>query len=46
VRFWNNDVLTNTEGVVETILKKLNEAAPHPPSASPRAPSPAMRERG
>jgi very-short-patch-repair endonuclease len=23
IRFWNNDVLTNTEGVVETILQVL-----------------------
>lgn len=34
LRFWNNDVLTNTEGVVETILKELSEATPHPPSPS------------
>jgi very-short-patch-repair endonuclease len=25
LRFWNNDVLTNANGVVETILKKLTE---------------------
>ena len=25
LRFWNNDVLTNTDGVVETILKELQE---------------------
>jgi very-short-patch-repair endonuclease len=25
VRFWNNDVLANTEGVVETILRALQE---------------------
>jgi len=31
IRFWNNDVLTNTEGVVETILRALQED-PHPPS--------------
>jgi very-short-patch-repair endonuclease len=31
IRFWNNDVLTNTEGVVETILRALKED-PHPPS--------------
>src|SRR5436305_6655133 len=47
LRFWNNDVLTNTEGVVETILRELREDTPHPPTASRRAPpSPAMRERG
>ena len=31
IRFWNNDVLINTEGVVETILRVLHED-PHPPS--------------
>ena len=25
LRFWNNDVLANTEGVVQTILAKLSE---------------------
>jgi very-short-patch-repair endonuclease len=25
LRFWNNDVLANTNGVVETILKELQE---------------------
>ena len=25
LRFWNNDVLANTEGVVETILRELSE---------------------
>jgi very-short-patch-repair endonuclease len=25
LRFWNNDVLTNTDGVVETILKEVEE---------------------
>ena len=25
IRFWNNDVLTNTEGVVEAILRALPE---------------------
>lgn len=25
LRYWNNDVLANTEGVMETILSVLNE---------------------
>jgi very-short-patch-repair endonuclease len=25
LRFWNNDILTHTEGVVETVLKELQE---------------------
>jgi len=30
LRFWNNDVLTNIEGVLETIGAALAEAPPHP----------------
>jgi very-short-patch-repair endonuclease len=30
IRFWNNDVLTNTEGVLETVIKLLNDEHPHP----------------
>ncbi|MBV8649918.1 MAG: DUF559 domain-containing protein [Alphaproteobacteria bacterium] len=31
LRFWNTDVLTNVEGVLETILKELGGGAPpHP----------------
>jgi very-short-patch-repair endonuclease len=38
LRFWNNDVLANTEGVLETILDTLNQHAPVPltPSLSPK----------
>jgi len=42
LRFWNNEILANTEGVIETIVKVLED--PHPAAARP--PSPAMRERG
>src|SRR5438874_10286915 len=39
LRFWNNDVLKNTDGVLETIAAALSaEAAPPPPR--PRAPAP------
>ncbi|HEY4345338.1 MAG TPA: endonuclease domain-containing protein [Parvibaculum sp.] len=31
-RFWNNDTLANTEGVLTLILAALREA-PHPPTA-------------
>ena len=31
-RFWNNDVLKNTENVLETLLNTANSLAPHPPS--------------
>ncbi|WP_233590358.1 endonuclease domain-containing protein [Dyella dinghuensis] len=30
LRFWNNDVLMNTEVVLEVILEALARAAPHP----------------
>ena len=30
LRFWNNDVLGNIEGVLETIATTLAEAPPHP----------------
>jgi hypothetical protein len=44
---WNNDILSNTEGVVETILRELTKPeAPSPASGlRPEAPSPAVRER-
>lgn len=30
LRFWNNEVLKNTEGVVEVILAAVAQAATHP----------------
>jgi len=30
LRFWNNDVLKNVVGVIETIRKKLNTLTPRP----------------
>ncbi|WP_298872680.1 DUF559 domain-containing protein [uncultured Bradyrhizobium sp.] len=30
LRFWNNDVLSNIDGVLQTIQTELAEAAPHP----------------
>jgi very-short-patch-repair endonuclease len=46
MRFWNNDILTNIEGVVEMIVLELKarprfftrSANPHPPMAAPWAP--------
>jgi len=44
IRFWNPDILTNSEGILTVILEALAEA---PSPASLRsAPSPAVRERG
>jgi very-short-patch-repair endonuclease len=34
LRFWNNDVLTNCEGVLQVILTTLEAVPPHPVSAS------------
>src|SRR3954467_10867725 len=31
LRFWNNDVLTNVEGVMETIAAAVRDARPPPP---------------
>ena len=35
LRFWNNDVLENTDGVVETILDTLNQSRSVPPHPDP-----------
>ena len=40
LRFWNSDVLTNTDGVCESIFAVLLETPPHPD------PLPASGERG
>ena len=43
LRFWNNEIFENENGVMERILDALQ--SPHPPTASPRAPpSPARGE--
>jgi very-short-patch-repair endonuclease len=44
LRFWNNEVLANREGIAERIHETLHEP-PHPPVAARRAPpSPARGE--
>jgi lysyl-tRNA synthetase class 2 len=35
LRFWNNDVMRNTEGVLEEILRTLLHPAPEPPYPNP-----------
>ena len=35
LRLWNNDVLANTSGVVETILDALNHCSSVPPHPDP-----------
>jgi very-short-patch-repair endonuclease len=35
LRFWNNEVLSNTEGVVETIMNTMNEHRSVPPHPDP-----------
>jgi very-short-patch-repair endonuclease len=37
LRFWNNDVLGNTEAVLERIRLVVNPAAPSPPAPLPQA---------
>jgi very-short-patch-repair endonuclease len=43
LRFWNDDVLRNTEGVMLTIRKTLNELCGGPPLTPPRH---SLRSRG
>jgi very-short-patch-repair endonuclease len=47
MRFWNNEILGNTDGVIDTILQVLGRTeAPSPTSGlRPEAPSPAVQER-
>ncbi|MGD9922860.1 MAG: endonuclease domain-containing protein [Pseudorhodoplanes sp.] len=35
LRFWNHDVLANTDGVVESVLDSLNKLTPVPPHPNP-----------
>jgi very-short-patch-repair endonuclease len=44
LRFWNNEVLQNLEGVWTIIFEALQEATPHPARASRGHPSPARGE--
>jgi len=49
LRFWNHDVLTNTEGVLETILAALRDETPEPSPGPPLRsghPLPAKAGRG
>jgi very-short-patch-repair endonuclease len=42
LRFWNNQILTNLDGVAEVIAAALS--TPHPAQASPESPSPSRGE--
>jgi very-short-patch-repair endonuclease len=42
LRFWNNEILNNVEGVAQMIIAAL--AAPHPARASRESPSPSRGE--
>jgi len=50
LRFWNNDVLANTDGVIESILAALSDAESNPAGAQNRgdapSPRPSPRTRG
>jgi hypothetical protein len=51
LRFWNNDVLSRTQDVLEEILKALGSACPHPNlprkrGKEPRRESPAAASGG
>lgn len=45
VRFWNNDILTNPNGVAQVIARAL-DGDPHPSAWRRAPPSPATRARG
>jgi very-short-patch-repair endonuclease len=46
LRFWNNDVMSNMNGVLEVIATALHEAAPpHPVVEGDDRPLPASGER-
>ena len=36
IRFWNNEVLTNLDGVLTTILREIDNPPPHPSPLRPR----------
>ena len=42
LRFWNNDILNNLDGVAQVIADALS--TPHPPQAPPESPSPSRGE--
>jgi very-short-patch-repair endonuclease len=42
LRFWNNDILRNLDGVAHVIAEAL--ATPHPAQAAPESPSPSRGE--
>ncbi|WP_243039180.1 endonuclease domain-containing protein [Dyella sedimenti] len=44
LRFWNNDVLMNVEGVLEVILQALTSPGPLPPLGGSPRPSPRRGE--
>ncbi len=46
LRFWNNDVLANTEGVLEVIAAALSEASGAQTRGGPPSPRPSPRTRG
>ena len=45
LRFWNNEILNNTRGVIETILKELKDLETPSLGSLRSPPSPAVRER-
>jgi very-short-patch-repair endonuclease len=42
IRFWNNDIIENLDGVAQSIATAL--ATPHPAQAAPESPSPSRGE--
>jgi very-short-patch-repair endonuclease len=44
LRFWNNDVLSNLEGVLTVLLESLQDRTPHPPPAQRGRPTTQARD--
>lgn len=44
LRFWNNQVLSETEGVLEAVWQALHDAAPSPPPPLPQGEGPVYRD--
>jgi len=44
LRFWNNDVLSNVDGVLTVIIDAVHAAGPHPDRAARCRPSPELGE--
>jgi hypothetical protein len=45
LRFWNNEVIQNIDGVLESIVDTLSPSPPHPPPSRQRGEGARMNQR-